>query len=543
MTDVLIVGAGPTGLALACELRRHGVAVRLIDQRGVHVDRSRAVDVQSRTLEVFHDMGVASAFLRRGKRITGLGIYDSPRRIARVEYKTTNAPFPFILAIPQTDTEAILEQHLDALGGRVERGVRFRTLESSPDGVRALLSDKSGNESVVEARWVVGCDGAGSIVRFEANIEFEPTGVARRFVSADATMDWALPEDELALFMADDAFVLVLPLPGERRVRLLADINEDDPKPDSLEAFGELATSRMRSPVMLRQPGYVSTYHVRRHIAKSFRAGRVLLAGDAAHTYDPVGGHGMNQGIQDAYNLGWKLAMIVRGCANEELIHTYESERRAAATNFARDMDFGARLLMSRQKVPASDHERLMSFAVKSSSLRRSLLDSTLEKMSTYDRNKFISDSLGPNEEQSGGAPAGSRAPNITLDETRGSLYELMRGTQFTVLLFAGSEHEGSDDLRGHAVVELADDLQRRWSKLLRVWIVVEQEQDSTWSSNTIADRTGEFHRRYGASSPSAYVIRPDGHVGLRSIPADGMTVRRYLCRLLGEPGPAGLLY
>ena len=535
MIDVLVVGAGPTGLTLACELRRHGASVRIIDQRGVHVDRSRAVDVQSRTLEAFNDMGVSSAFLRRGRRITSLGVYDSPRRIAKVEYKTKEAPFPFVVAIPQTETETILEQHLHALGGRVDRGVRFRTFEQRGDGVRVAVTERDGTEGVVEAGWIVGCDGAASTVRFEAKIEFVASGPARRFISADATMDWALPSDEVSLFLADDTFVLVLPLPGERRVRILADIADNAKKPADLEAFANIASKRMGAPLTLQQPGYLSTHHVRRHLAKQFRQGRALLAGDAAHTYDPVGGHGMNQGIQDAYNLGWKLAATARGGTSERLINTYGTERHASAANFAREMDFGARLLLSRQGVAPEDHETLMGFAVKSSGARRGLLDSALERLSVYDKNVFVRDELGANVPATDKAPAGSRAPNVHLDETRGDMLDVLRGTHVSVLLFAGSAISGDEALRGHELVSLADTLTRRWSKWLRVWLVVEQDRDATWSSNTISDRQGQLHRRFGAVYPSAFVIRPDGHIGLRAIPASDAVVIRYLEQLLGS--------
>ena len=526
--EVVIVGAGPTGLTLACELRRHGVDCRIVERSGVRLSRTRAADVQSRTLEVFDDLGIVMEVLSRGRRVAAMSIYDHFNPLIRLEYKAEDTAFPFVVALPQSDTERILDARLRELGGKVEHGVRLASFRSDSESVQVQLEHGDGTNETVRTKWLVGCDGANSSVRDGAGIGANGDRATMPFIAADATMDWALPSDETALFMGDDGFLLVLPLPGERRVRIIANTEKSQQAPD-LDALSELASKRIGAPVTLSGPATVGAYQGHRRIASTFRAQRVLLAGDAAHTGSPVGGHGMNQGIQDAYNLGWKLGLVLRGRAREELLDTYDEERRAVARAFARELDFAARLQLSRYSTPGPKRERLMEFATQCEPLRRSVLDCAIEQSPMYERSWLVQD--GGSYPQASGPTPGTRAPDVPLTGSPSNLHEALRGVGHKLLLFVGSPEPGLETLQ--RLEATVSETRKHWSHLVDVRTVVAVGGDiPAWADHVILDAKAGMHSRYGVSGDCAYLIRPDGYIGFRTNPVVPEAMLGYLRNL-----------
>jgi 2-polyprenyl-6-methoxyphenol hydroxylase-like FAD-dependent oxidoreductase len=533
---VLIVGAGPTGLTLACELARHGVASRLIDRRAVHVDRTRAADVQPRTLEIFHDLGIADGVMARGRPITAMTIYDSPKRLARLAYAADGSRYPFAVALPQTETEEILEQRLRELGGEVERGVRLRTLAQTGDKVTVTMTGPDGDSEAADYDWVVGCDGAASTVRHELDIEFDARGNNRGFVTCDVTTDLNLPSGDISLFLSEHGYLMVLPLPPDHRVRLIADTEPPTARPDSIAALEALAEKQLGASVVFRDTGMVATYHVQHRLASAFQIGRVFLAGDAAHTFNPVGGHGMNQGVQDAHNLGWKLALVVRGIASPELLGTYASERRNAARIFTREMDFTARLKLSYLAAESEEYDRLMDFAVMAPPLRRSVLDAALQPQNSYRTGAFVRDVVASGFESPSGVTAGTRAPDVSFGD-HGRLHDLLRGPEHTLLLFGGAKASPSAAPAPPSLVGLANEVQKGWPELVKVYVVVTGDGPvDGWPGEAVRDASGTLHSRYGADLPCGYLVRPDGHIGFRCLPLSAGALRDHLTTIF-TPG------
>ena len=515
--EILIVGAGPTGLALACSLRQHGVPSRVIDRRAVHIDRARAVDLQPRTLEALRSLGLLDDVLARGARIEAMSIYDGARRLARLGVAAPSASIPFGLALPQNDTEELLEQALIGLGGTVERGLRLVELHRRPGGVDVGLLHPDGRLERMQPTWVVGCDGATSSVREAAGIEFTGRGGQRSFATTDVSLDWNLPAAEIALFLREIGFLLVLPLPGTGRFRLIAETNDPGRRPDDLESFAELAHELTGAPVVLHDARFVLTYHVDQRLARSFQAEHVLLAGDAAHTFNPVGGHGMNQGIQDAINLGWKLALVARGLSPADLLTTYDTERRAAASVLMREMDFSARLRLSQVPIDDGDRDRLLDFAVSAPPLRRSVLDAALTYEWVYSSNTYVREVLTGGAMLPTSLAPGFRAPAL------GAAGDDHSDPRHTLLLFAGNEPDPP-------LLSLARDLDRHWSDLVRVTVVLASDTlPEGWSGHTLRDPSRDLHDRFGADQPCSYMVRPDGHIGFRSCPVSPEAVRDYV--------------
>ena len=521
------MGAGPTGLTLACELRRFGVGCRIIDRRAVHVDRSRAADVQSRTLEVFDALGVLPRVLAEGRKLIAMSIYDSPRVLARLQLTAKEAYYPLTVALPQARTEQILEERLEELGGTVERGVRLDALTGDHDGVEVEIATSDGKTERSRVDWVVGCDGVGSVVRHHAGIAFDVKDRPQSFSTADASIDWHLPADEISLFISSDGFLMIIPLPGDHRVRVIAQSYAPERRIEDLEGLTALASRHAGAEVTLRSPGFVSTYHVQRRLASEFQRGRVLLAGDAAHSFDPVGGHGMNQGIQDAHNLGWKLALVILGQSPNALVATYASERRGAAKSFIREIDFEARLRLSQMSASTEDYEKLMDFAVGASPLRRSVLDSALLQQQMYDTGTFVQEHVASGFDVGGGLSAGSAVPAVPHDDDPG-LAGLRRAVRLSVLIFTGSSGRVAP-----SILASAAELQRLFGELATICVVSPDPDAGGWSGESLHDGNGALHLRFGAPLPCAYVLRPDGYVAYRCCPFAPNPLKSFLRTLL----------
>lgn len=333
--DVLIVGAGPTGLSLAITLRRYGVPVRIIDRAMQPSSVSKALAIWSASLEAMQGMGVIDDFLRDGARLNALCIGDGSRQLARMEVgEGIDSPFPFPLLIPQSETERLLNARLSALGVTVERAVELTGLSQDDDGVTATLSDANGRSETARARYLVGCDGARSEVRRALDIAFEGSTEPQTFLLGDVRIDGGgLDHKNIYLWWRRGGTIALFPF-EEETWRIFA-IRENGAAADIPPTLDELQgqADRYGPPgLRLRDPSWLSAFRINERVATRYRVGRCFLAGDAAHVHSPAGGQGMNTGIQDAVNLGWKLAHALWGVGDANLLlGSYEPERRAIA--------------------------------------------------------------------------------------------------------------------------------------------------------------------------------------------------------------------
>jgi 2-polyprenyl-6-methoxyphenol hydroxylase-like FAD-dependent oxidoreductase len=356
--DVLVVGAGPTGLMLANVLAESGVDVRLIDQRSGPVDESRAAIVHVRTLEAWRQLGVAETAIAQGipvrevrVRVAGRPLVSFP--LVLPGSRPESGSFDHALALPQNETERILGAAYEGRDGRVAWRTRLVGLEQRADDVAAVVDGPAGAASEISARFVVGADGSRSLVRTSAGIDFRGGSYAPTAFLADVDLDPAPPAGVVHLNLAKGGFVGILAL-GPGRFRLFGALSPayaarfERVETDTLQRwFDEYLGMRAR----ISDVGWTSTYRIQHRLAARFRVDRVLLAGDAAHVHAPAGGQGMNLGIGDAMNLGWKLAATVRGHARPALLDTYETERRAVAESVLRNSDRGFELEASDNRL------------------------------------------------------------------------------------------------------------------------------------------------------------------------------------------------
>ena len=338
-TDVLVVGAGPVGLTMAAELVRYGLSVRIVEKAAQATDKSKALVLWSRTLELIDRMGCTPSFVAAGLKATGAVITTGNRTIAHVSLGGVASPYPYALMIPQSETERLMAEHLASLGVTVERSVELAGFTSTDTSVTATLRHADGREETVESSWLAGCDGAHSTVRHQLGMEFEGNTLNSDWILADVHLSNVPYPGEINVMWHADGVLAIFPI-NATRYRIIGDVGlvAGDPNavgatrgPDpTLEEVQALLDRRGSSGMKATEPIWLATFRINERKVRDYRSGRVFLAGDAAHIHSPAGGQGMNTGMQDAFNLAWKLALVTRGLAAESpLLDSYSVERSA----------------------------------------------------------------------------------------------------------------------------------------------------------------------------------------------------------------------
>lgn len=327
---ILIVGAGPSGLALAAELKRRGVNAVIIDQQSAGANTSRACVVHARTMEVLEPLGVSRDLLAEGVKVPIFRVRDRDQPLLTIDFSDLPSSYRFALMIPQNRVEQILLQHLESLGCNVMRPCKLIRYTTSPSLVEAQVQDSSIQS--VRAEWLIGCDGMHSTVRQQSGIAFSGGEYEASFVLADVSMDWPLSREEVTLFFAPKGLVVVAPLPNER-FRIVATVDEA-PEVPSLEFMQAILDARgpTTSPGRLHDVAWSSRFHIHHRVAQTPRKGRVLLCGDAAHVHSPAGGQGMNTGIQDGVSLAEALTSTLRD-GDEARLDAWAAQRHKVASD------------------------------------------------------------------------------------------------------------------------------------------------------------------------------------------------------------------
>jgi 2-polyprenyl-6-methoxyphenol hydroxylase-like FAD-dependent oxidoreductase len=494
---VLIVGAGPTGLALACELARRGVTFRLIEAAPGPQPGSRGKGVQPRTLEVFGDLGIVDRVLENGRMAMPIRSTapDGTVTLGGAEPEELrnrpDIPYTTSLITPEWRVEEALRLRLSELGGAVEFGTSLRSFEQSDEGVSALVVE-GGVARTIAASWLVGCDGGHSVVRKQAGIAFEgETRDQVRMIVADAKVD-GLNREAWHVWRHDEGFVSLCPLPSTDTFQYGVSIAPGQAPDLSLANLqATLERRSRRTDLRLHEAEWSSLWRANIRLANRYRERRVFLAGDAAHIHSPAGGQGMNTGIQDAYNLGWKLASVAKG-ASPELLDSYEAERRQVAAGVLALSNARLEHVLQEKGIPT----------------RRDA--STLQLDVNYRGSALARD----DREESSQLRAGDRAPDATKLMTvagQRRLFDLTRGESFTLLSFGGSvcaQQSSPFEVRALRVVA------------------------QPTCHGDIADTEGHLASSYGATDRTVVLIRPDGYVALISDAGDVSAVSDYLAAL-----------
>src|SRR5215470_15083031 len=351
-TDVLIIGAGPTGLMLANQLIRRGVRTIIINRNPGPTRETRALGVQARTLEIYSHLGIVDRALELGKRGTGGNIWADGQHRARIAFGETGqkvTPYPFLLVLAQDDNERIMGEHLREIGGSVQWNTELVSVTQTPESATAVVRLADGAEKGITAAWVAGCDGARSKVRESSGIEFAGAPYEHVFFVADTELTGSMVPDEVNVYLFRDGFHLLFPMRGKDHWRIAGILPPElrDKQDLKFEAVVPSLQNEAGDKLAIKSCSWFSTYRIHHRRATRFRDRRCFLSGDAAHIHSPVGAQGMNTGLQDAYNLAWKLALVVKGKANAALLDSYGEERIPVAKALLSGTDRAFRLVVS----------------------------------------------------------------------------------------------------------------------------------------------------------------------------------------------------
>ncbi|HNO67391.1 MAG TPA: FAD-dependent monooxygenase [Pseudomonadota bacterium] len=554
---VLIVGAGPVGLSLACELVRHKVPFRLIDQADGPTIYSKAQILHARTLELYDDLGIATKLCEQARPARAMNMFGQQwERIAHIPIGEHDTAYPYMLNLSQRDTELILAEHLESLGGRIERKVRLSAFERKDDEVVCTLVHEGGRTETLTVRYLCGCDGAHSTVRKGLGLPFVGETYEWRLTQADVRIDWSqsLPTDEAVTFMSPQGLLAAFPLPGERRYRLIAFDAAEEP---TLATFQRLLDERGPSGCRVSDPHWMVQFTIHCRQVERYRVGPVFLCGDAAHIHSPAGGQGLNTGVQDAYNLGWKLGLCYHGVASDKLLDSYHEERHPVAAAVLRGTDSatkGAGVLL-RLSSEWAQHLRNSAMRLFSSLslVQRAASRSLSELDVAYSRSPIVGqrqstpwNRQGDDGHESpglrdffvfGDGPApGARVPDIHFVNARGEdqrLLPALHGGQHHVLLFDGA---AATEAGYKNLMMIASSLSARYGDRFVSHIVLPSRERPDelyhYAGSILFDPRGELHRAFGARSECLYLIRPDGYVGFRSQPASAEALHEFLGRI-----------
>lgn len=520
-TEVLIVGAGPTGLLLACELARRAVSFRIIDKSPRPSQLSRGLGIHSRSLEIFEDLGLLSELVDRGFWLTGTSVFTDrtlSKRVPLDETRSESDPFPSLLIIEQAQVEQVLTDELNRQGIEVERSCELKNFAQSEKEVNITLSRHKLLERL-KCRYLIGCDGPKSKVRQNLGIDFVGFTYPKVYTLAEVRMNWNL-DPEMYRFIGADSDLVAIPL-GEDRFRLTAwENSEQEGGEEADTAHGSLRDAPTHEHIQalldklapigskVAEARVLLRYKMELKLASSYGRGRCFIAGDACHVHPPTGAQGLNTGIQDAYNLGWKLASVVRGDCPRELLESYESERRP----------IGHWVLNNTHSAASSRFEMAgQRFFV----LGQKFLMSRWNHLSVNYRESSIVAQLTP-AGQIGDLQAGDRLPDGVLqsqdklEESR--VFQLLWGTRHHLFVFTGGQYEFKD-----AVDKISSDY-RKWVEIHVIG------GDSEWPTSSLwCDPEGKVAKAYAIQEPTLLFVRPDGYIGARAGQDQQETFLSYL--------------
>ena len=500
--QVLVVGAGPTGLTLAAQLLARGIHARVIDKGAGPAWQSRALGIQARTLELLDTMGLADAFIDHGHPVRRLRWYAGQRNLCDLDLARNGSRYGFVLHLPQSRTETLLRARVQELGGTIEQRVELVCLAERGDAVDAMLRDAAGRQIEVSAGYVVGCDGAHSRVRHQIGLPFEGQPYPQDWLLADVALDGAGSDSAVHGFFRPNGLPLVcVPMGGQRWRLVMPNAGDRGGQPPTFAEIQELAAERAPRPIEVSDPQWLASFRCHLRSASSYRRGRVLLAGDAAHIHSPAGGQGMNTGMMDAHNLAWKLALVSDGRAPDALLDTYGQERIPVASGVLEFTNKLVGLLTMRNRAKRVVRDTIIPVMSRTPMVQRNAARKMSQLSVAYPRSPLVQ----PDGHRRGPKP-GDRFPDVGVRGEHGAarLHHLL-GSGHHVLIVARADVRGALETAGIG----------RYTRLVTM---VEGDPGTGFA-----------------------LVRPDGILAARGSAGDTHRVVDHLRRLCGsgQPEPA----
>lgn len=518
-TDVVIVGAGPTGLSLACQLIRYGINFVVVEKNEGITPFSKALGVHARTLEIYEQLGLAPQALAKGIIAGKVRMLESGKIVGEVDLSNIGqglSSYPFMLVLEQSENERLLYQYLRTQGADVRWKTELESFSQDESGVTVRVRTSRGETQVIEAKYLAGCDGPRSLVRHQLGLSFAGSTFERLFYVADVRIDWKYSHDALHVCIAEHGVVAFFPMPGEKRWRIVGAFPEGHEK-DEGEVLYEEIEARIKEEAELEleitRVDWFSTYKVHTRHVERFSSGRCFLAGDSAHIHTPAGGQGMNTGIQDAYNLAWKLALVLKGAARKQILDSYNEERLPNARrllqttdrmfNLAAGTDWLVNLIRTTIFPP------LAKFILSIDTVKKKFFPLISQIGITY-RESSLSSHDGDRTFE---IKAGDRLPYFLLDGQ--SVYDKLRAPKFHLLTFSDGQSNNAGDY-GKA----ADELGSNYADLL---------------DHCLVPLSPQIAETFGADNPFQVFLRPDNYIAYISSDTSPRRLAAYLKEIIGN--------
>ena len=506
-TDVIIVGAGPTGLALACQLIRYSIDFVIFDTKETTTPYSKAIGVQARTLEIYEQIRLSEDLISQGAIAGKARLVEGGEVRGEVEFTEMGkglSPYPFVLIVEQGKHEKILFDFIKSSGKDVWWQTELENFSQDTHDIVANFKNTNGETGTIKAKFLVGCDGAKSPVRHSLGLTFEGSTFERMFYVADVQIDWKFSHEALHAFLMKDTLLAFFPMTGDRQWRIVGTFPEEFAK-DEDEVLYEEIEEQIRKDAELElditKVNWFSTYKVHTRHVNKFSEGRCFLAGDSAHIHTPAGAQGMNTGIQDGYNLAWKMALVLKGKAEKKILETYNEERLENAKNLLKTTDRFFNLIASPDAFLAYFRTHIFPYiagvAFSIDAVKKFVFPSISQIGINY-RHGSLSETDG-----NFSVKAGDRMPYFTIEDA--SIYDRLREPKFHLLVYS----DGASDLQNFAA-----ELKNEYADMLDF---------------SVAPLYPNISEIFGAKTSFVLLLRPDNYIGLISSEVSVEKLKEYL--------------
>lgn len=527
---VLIIGAGPTGLMMACELERHDIPFRIIDKKPEPTQGSNATWIQTRTLEIFDAIGMIDPFLKKGHQCEAINFYLKGKQIVQIPLNQIDSTYPFILMLPQSETERLLNEKLAESKIPVERSRELINIQQTNNGIISTLRFPSGETEDIISDWVIACDGANSTVREQCQIPFPGEDIPEQFMVADAKMSSYLPTEEIHVFFDKGTIfpekgTLFSAFPwGSKDYRLSANLYSPVPRqtfhPHEIK---EVVADRTYGNFIVESVSWISPFWIHGKIVDQMRHGSIFFAGDAAHIHSPAGGQGMNTGIQDAFNLAWKLALVIKRKALPSLLDSYQLERYPIVKEIVNQTAYLTNMMLFDK----SFFRKLKKYSQdlsENSNLSKKISEELTQIKIQYKNSPAINyeeklDIKSPHP--------GERIPDVLMEYSK-HLYGYLQNTMHNVLIFTGDQ-PSKNDLA--SIDELQNLIKQKFSELVKVFVITNKNLPNV--DNIISDKDGAIHQKFNVNEAAIYIIRPDNYIAYYSRKLDPIEIIGWIRRFL----------
>lgn len=509
-TPVLIVGAGPTGLTAALNLSQQGIECIIVDKRPEPTKTSNALALQSRTLESLEKLGIMSELQSLGHPIHGVKIHNQAEQIGQINLSQLPTKYPYILGLPQSETERVLLDKLASYHVQVLRDTEVIDFQQGHEKIEVTCQSADQQPLQITAKWMLGCDGSHSRVREKLQIPYVGNDLAKHFIMADISRNenFKLSYDYANGFLSPQGTMFIIPL--KAFYRIIIDVSEnkdlDQLKNPSLPIFQELSQQLCPYSLGLENALWSSGFWIHEHVVGTYSKDNIFLLGDAAHEHSPMGGQGMNTGIQDAINLTWKLALVEKNQLMREALTSYQDERLPVAQNVVSKTTKATYMITLKSKLLITIRNHIMKMVLKNAHVLNKITQTISELTINYIKSPWV----GESGSWTSGIKPGARVPS--------ELQTVLEPNQFTLLVFA-------DEATKTNANQFINNILTKHHDLFKV-VLISKTNLNIPNTQRIDDQDGQTATLFGVTDTGFYLARPDGYVAYRATTLDDATFR-----------------